>query len=59
MNKQKIAKALAEYILDTESEDFEENASDEHIYYDALIYMFGRKYAKKCLEEALKEELIE
>ena len=48
---------LAEYILDTENEDFDENPSKDHILYHALVYKFGKEYADNELENALYSNL--
>lgn len=44
-----------DYILDTEMEDFAENPSKDHVYYQALISFYGKEEAEKYLKEAIKD----
>ncbi len=53
------AEKCAEYVLDTENEDFFENPDADHIYYYALIHFYGKDHADLVLKEALAEEICE
>ena len=54
MKKEIFAEACVDYIFDTESEDFDENPSTEHVYYCAMAYKFGEDYAKRELNSLLE-----
>lgn len=49
------AKRCIEYILEVEGEDFRSNPSLNHVYYHAMLALFGEKAADKELKEALIE----
>lgn len=53
------AKACINYILETEEEDFKLNPSDNHVYYHAIVALFGENAAKNELEEALQHLTLE
>lgn len=46
---------LIDYVIASEAEDFEENPSEDHIYYTAITLAVGEEEAKKELKEALNE----
>ena len=53
--KEEAIQSCIRYILDCEGEDFQENPSTNHVYYQALIAGIDKKEADKQLKEALSE----
>ena len=47
------AQRCVEYILDTEAEDFDENPSENHIFYTAMIAKWGKEYADRELADVI------
>lgn len=47
---------VVQYILDCEYEDFEENPSQNHIYYIALKISCGELEAREILNDAINKE---
>jgi len=45
---------VLDYILEHEEEDFLENPSDTHVFYDAMVATDGFRHANGVLEQAKK-----
>lgn len=57
MDQKEAFKLCAEYILEIEYGDFVENASKSHVYFAALVALFGYDSACDDLLEAIKTNL--
>jgi hypothetical protein len=53
------AKLCIEYVLEVEGDDFRLNPSANHVYYHAMVALFGENCAKDDLIEALEEMPME
>jgi hypothetical protein len=45
---------VLEFILETEEEDFLDNASEHHVYFKALAALEGEEYAKEYLNNVME-----
>ena len=54
MNKQLALDLILEYILDSEEEHFNENPTNEHIYYLAHYLKYGKKKSELMLKTAIE-----
>lgn len=45
------------YLLESEFDDFKDNASENHIYYKASNAMYGEDVAEQYLQLALRGDL--
>lgn len=52
-NQELMLENVCSYIFETEKEDFEENPSDNHVYYLALELTIGQDEAYKELKQAI------
>lgn len=52
------SRALADYIIESESVDFGDNPSRNHVYYKACVVQMGIAYAEKILADA-KADLVD
>lgn len=57
LNKDSL-EATINYVLDTEMEDFQENPSNNHVFYHAFVCAYGKQEADKVLERAEKGESL-
>ncbi len=55
MTKEEATADVLGYIFDHELDDFLDNPSDNHVYFKALVVDAGYSYAKKFLDDRLKE----
>jgi len=53
--KEKMTIDVLNYVLDSELDDFENNPSDNHVYYKAIFSLYGRMVANDILNNALQK----
>ena len=55
--KKEHLEACIQYIIDHESEDFEENPSESHVYFSAVAFRCGLDEARQELKQAIFDQL--